>query len=216
MTEQASNAEYLLARKTAQDYRRKGYEVAFDAPLDFLPGFRADLVVSRNDEVKVIEVKSRSSLAAEPRIRELAQAVDSRPGWSLELLLVAEPEKLDSPEGARPFDRGRVLQRIEEAEKALTSGMSEAALVLAWSACEAAARVLVTEQEKSNRDISAPGYFLDRAVFLGLISREEYGDLVHVRKYRNAIVHGFSHGDFGGELVRSMVGTVRRMMAADQ
>lgn len=214
--EQASNAEYLLARKTAEDYRRRGYAVAFDAPLDFLPGFRADLLVSKDDEVKVIEVKSRSSLAADPRIRELAQAVDAKPGWSFQLQLVAEPEKLDAPEGARSFDRGDVLERIDEAEKALGAGMSEAALVLGWSACEAAARVLVTEEEKSNRDISAAGYFLDRAVFLGIVSREEYRDLVEVRRYRNAIVHGFSHGDFGDEFVTNLIGTVRQMMAAGQ
>ncbi len=214
--EQASNAEYLLAHKTAEDYRRRGYAVAFDAPLDFLPGFRADLLVSKDDEVKVIEVKSRSSLAADPRIRELARAVDAKPGWSFQLQLVAEPERLDAPEGARSFDRGGVLERIDEAEKALGAGMSEAALVLGWSACEAAARVLVTEEEKSSRDISAPGYFLDRAVFLGIMSREEYRDLVNVRRYRNAIVHGFSHGDFGDELVRNLIGTVRQMMAAGQ
>ena len=149
--EGASSAAHLLTRKTAEEYRRKGYEVVLDAPLDFLPGFYADLVVRKHDEVKVIEIKSRSSLAANPRITELAQAVDSRPGWSFELLLVAEPEKLDSPEGARSFDRERVLQRLDEAEKSLASGLSEAALVLAWSACEAAARVLVAEQEKSDR-----------------------------------------------------------------
>lgn len=214
--EQASNAEYLLTHKTAEDYRRRGYAVAFDAPLDFLAGFRADLLVSKDDEVKVIEVKSRSSLAADPRIRELARAVDAKPGWSFQLLLVAEPEKLDAPEGARSFDRGDVLERIDEAESALAAGMSEAALLLGWSACEAAARVLVAEEEKSTRDISAPGYFLDRAVFLGIISREEYRDLVNARRYRNAIVHGFSHGDFRDEMVTSLLGTVRRMMAAGQ
>ena len=201
--EEASNAEYLLARKTAEEYRRKGYDVAIDVPLDFLPGFRADLLVRKPDEVKVIEVKSRSSLAADPRIRQLARVVDSKPGWSFELLLVAEPERLDSPAGARSFDRGNVLRRIEEAEKALASGMSEAALVLAWSACEAATRVLVTDQEESSPDINAPGYFLDQAVFLGIISREEYRHLTRARKYRNAIVHGFSHDDFGDELVRT-------------
>ena len=212
MTEETSNAAYLLARKTAEEYRRKGYEVALDVPIDFLPGFRADLLVRKPDEVKVIEVKSRSSLAADPKIRQLARVVDSKPGWSFELLLVAEPERLDSPEGARSFDRGHVLRRIEEAEKALASGMSAAALVLAWSACEAATRVLVTGQEESSPDIHAPGYFLDQAVFLGVISREEYRHLTTARKYRNAIVHGFSHDDFGDELVRDLIGAVRRMM----
>jgi hypothetical protein len=216
VSDEASNAEYLRARETAAEYRRRGYEVVLGAPLDFLPDYCADLVVRKDDEVKVIEVKSRSSLAADPRIKELARAVDAKPGWSFELLLVAEPEKLDAPEGARSFDRGDVLERIDEAERALAAGMSEAALVLGWSACEAAARVLVTEEEKSNRDISAPGYFLDRAVFLGIMSREEYRDLVNVRRYRNAIVHGFSHGDFGDELITNLIGTVRQMMAAGQ
>ena len=137
----ASNAEYLLVRKTAEKYRRQGYEVTLDAPLDFLPGCRADLLASKADEVTVIEIKSRSSLAADPRIRELAKAVDARPGWRFELLLVAEPEKLDSPEGARSLDHERILQRIEDAERALTSGASESALVLAWSAFEATTRM---------------------------------------------------------------------------
>lgn len=210
--EETSNAAYLLARKTAEEYRRKGYDVALDVPLDFLPGFRADLLVRKPNEVKVIEVKSRSSLAANPKIKQLARVVDSKPGWSFELLLVAEPERLDSPEGSRSFDRGHVLQRIEEAEKALASGMPEAALVLAWSACEAATRVLVTDQEESSPDINAPGYFLDQAVFLGIVSREEHRRLAKARKYRNAIVHGFSHDAFGDELVSDLIEAVRRMI----
>lgn len=211
-----SNAEYLLTRKTAEEYRRKGYEVALDAPLDFFPGCRADLLASKADEVRVIEVKSRSSLAANPRIREMAQAVDAKPGWSFELLLVAEPEKLDSPEGAAWFDRDRTLQRIEDAEKALASGASESALLLAWSAAEAATRILVADQEGSNRDINAPGYFLDQAVFLGFISHEEYERLVMVKQYRNAIVHAFTHGGFSADLVRETIAIARRLMAGGE
>lgn len=209
----ASNAEYLLARQTAEEYRRKGYEVTLDAPLDFLPGCRADLLATRADEVKVIEVKSRSSLAADPRISELAKAVDERPGWSFELLLVAEPEKLDSPEGARAFDRERVLRRVDEAEKTLASGASESALVLAWSAFEAATRILVAEEDGSSWEIGAPGCFLDRAVSLGLVSSSDYHRLAKVKQYRNAIVHGFSHEDFSEEVIRDVIGSVRRLMA---
>ena len=208
----ASNTEHLLARKTAEEYRRKGYEVTFDAPLDFLPGFRADLLASKADEVRVIEVTSRSSLAVNSRISELARAVDARPGWSFELLLVAEPEQLDSPEGARSFDHERILRRVGDAETALTSGASESALVLAWSAFEAATRILVAGQEKSSRDNNAPGYFLDQAVFLGFVSHEEYRRLAKAKQYRNAIVHGFSHDEFSDELVRDVIGSVRRMI----
>ena len=214
MVEGAANSEYFLVRKTAEEYRTKGYEVSVESPLDFLPGFRADLVVRKDDEAKVIEVKSRASLAASPRIRELAQIIDSKPGWSFELILVGEPEKLDSPEGAHAFERENILRRTEEAQKLLESGYSEAALLLAWSACEAAARLMVTEQGVPDTGITTPGYVFDQATFLGVVSRDEYRHLTDVQKYRNAIVHGFSHDDFSDELVTDLIETVQRMMIA--
>ena len=78
MVWEATNTEYLLTRKTAEEYRSKGYEVSLETPLDFLPGFQADLIARKGGETKVIEVKSRSSLAAIPQIGELARIVDSK------------------------------------------------------------------------------------------------------------------------------------------
>ena len=75
----ATDSEYLLARKTAEEYRSNGYEVQLEAALDFFPNFRADLLVRKGDEAKVIEVKSRPSLAADPRISELAKLIDAKP-----------------------------------------------------------------------------------------------------------------------------------------
>ena len=78
MVRNATDSEYLLTHKTAEEYRGKGYEVVFEAPLDFLPGFSADLLVRKGDDVRVIEVKSRSSLAADPKISELARLIDAK------------------------------------------------------------------------------------------------------------------------------------------
>ncbi|MDE2736598.1 MAG: hypothetical protein OXI72_19530 [Gemmatimonadota bacterium] len=50
----ATNAEYLLALKTAQEYRSKGYDVSTEVLLDFFPNFQADLVVRKGDESKVL------------------------------------------------------------------------------------------------------------------------------------------------------------------
>ena len=211
MIEGVTDSEYLLARKTAEEYRNNGYEVSQQTTLEFLPGFRADLVVRRGGEAKVIEVKRRSSLAANPKIRELAQIIDSMPGWSFELILVGEPEKLDSPDGAHSFGSDSILQRIREAELALESGLPEAAFVLAWSAMEAATRVSIAEQGISNSGITTPGFVLDQAVSLGVVSREEYDNLTRMQKYRNAIVHGFSVAGFSENLVTDLIETVRRM-----
>ena len=215
MIDNVTDSEYLLARKTAEDYRNKGYEVSQETLLDFLPGFRADLIVRKDGNAKVIEVKRRASLAANPKIRELAQIIESKPGWSFELLLVGEPEKLDSPEGAQSLERKGVLQRIGEAEQAFDAGLSVAAFVLAWSALEAATRLLITEQGVSNSDITKPGFVLDQAVSLGVISREEYGNLTQMQKYRNAIVHGFSLNDFDDVLVMELIETVRSLRLSE-
>ena len=208
-----TNSEAFLARKTAEEYRSKGYEVSEEILLEFLPGSKADMIVQKNDETKLIEVRSRSSLAADQRIRELAQIINSKPGWSFELVLAAEPQNLDSPEGAHSFERESVLKRVEDAEEALNLGLSDAAFLLAWSACEAAIRNLVADHGVSSKNITRAGHVLDQAVFLGIISRDDYQYLKEMNKYRNAIVHAFSVGEDGDEMVTDLLKTVRRMLS---
>jgi hypothetical protein len=214
MVRHGTTSEYLLTQKTAEEYRSRGYEVVQEAPLDFLPGFTADLLVRKGDEVKVIEVKSRPSLAADPRIGELARRIESRPGWTFELVLVSEPEKLDSPAGARSFGSTNIAQRFEEAEKALEAGLPEAAFLLAWSAHEAAIRAVFAEEGVTESGITGPDFVLGRAVSNGVISRDEYKALKEMLKYRNAIVHGFSLSDFRPELVVELIRAGRRIIDA--
>jgi hypothetical protein len=111
-----------------------------------LSGYRPDLLVRRGDEAIIVEVKSRSSLAKDPRIRELARLLQTKPHWNFELVVVGEAERLIAPEGARPFERDDILRGIEAAERLLESGFSEAALLLAWSTSEATVRLLTEEE----------------------------------------------------------------------
>ena len=193
--------------------RPASHEVLIQAPLDFLPGFTADLLVRKGDEVKVIEVKSRPSLAADPKISELARSIESKSGWTFELLLVSEPEKLDSPEGAHSFVSEDIFHRIAEAEKALQAGLPEAAFLLAWSAHEATIREVISEQGVPDTRITGPGYVLDQAVFHGVISRDEYKTLKEMLKYRNAIVHGFRLSDFRADLVVELIRAARNIIS---
>lgn len=210
----ATRLEKHLARKTAEDYRAQGYDVSFDAPLDFLPGFRADLIARKDDQVRVIEVKTRASLAASPQIDELARTIEAKPGWNFDLLLVAEPERLDSPEGAQSFERERILERIDEAEAMLREEHGESAFLLAWSACEAAVRLLLAGQDVTTEGIRTADYTLEQAAYLGVISRDEYQELSSLQKHRNAIAHGYSHEGFDDAVVRQMIDTARGMTVA--
>jgi len=215
LTEDIAILERKFIDKKAAEYRSRGYEVEENCELDFLPGYRADLVVRKGEEVRVIEVKARTSLARSPRMAEVAETLYGKPGWSYDLLLVGEPEKLDSPEGARSFAVEEVRQRLAEAEKALGHGLGEAAFLLVWSAFEAATRELIAAEGVSIERVTQSGYVLDQAVYHGVISREDYDYLADMRKYRNAIAHGFDVNGFSDEKVAELIEVVLRLLDSE-
>jgi REase_AHJR-like len=176
-----------------------------------LAGYRPDLLVRKGDEAIVIAVKSRSSLARDPRIQELAQLLQTKPHWNFELVVVGEGEQFNAPEGARPFERDDILRGIEAAEKLVASGFSEAALLLAWSTLEATVRLL-TEEEGIVLDRLSPLHILKQTVINGVISRDDYNFLANVMKYRNALIHGFKPIDFDPTLVKELISTTKRLL----
>src|SRR6266511_923286 len=178
---------------------------------DFLSGYRPDLLVRKGDEAIVVEVKSRSSLAKDAQIRNLAQLLQTTPHWNFELVVVGEGERISAPEGARPFERDDILRGIEAAERLLESGFSEAALLLAWSTSEATVRLLI-EEEGIVLDHLNPPYILKQAVMNGVIARDDYNFLTNIIKYRNALVHGFKTIDFDPALVSELISRTKRLL----
>ena len=215
MIEDIEILERKFIDKKVAEYRSRGYEVEENCELDFLPGFHVDLVARKDDEVRVIEVKSRTSLALTPKLNELAEILYSKPGWSYDLLLVGEPEKLDLPDGARSFAVEEIRQRLAEAEKALEHGLGEAAFLLVWSAFEAVVRELIAAEGVSITRVTQSGYVLDQAVYHGVISREDYDYLADMRKYRNAIAHGFDVNGFSDEKVTELIEVVLRLLDSE-
>ena len=203
--------EKQFAEKTAAEYRSRGYEVFRDAPLDFLPGFSADLLVRKDGESKVIEVRTRTSMARPPGISEVAEALSSMPSWSFDLLLVGEPEQLDAPEDSTPLSDRDIMERIQNAELAFDSGFFQAAFLLAWSACEAVLRQLLSTGGFEIRRVTASNYVLGHAVYQGILSGHDEDVLSEMLEYRNAIVHGFAVNDFGAEKVRELITAVKQL-----
>ena len=184
-------AEKMFIEKTAAEYRSRGYEVLWDETLDFLPGFHPDILVRKDGETKVIAVQSKTSLAVNPKIIELADAIRTKPDWSLELVLVGEPERLDAPEGARPYKVPDIDRRIAEAESAFAAELNNAAFLLAWSACEAAVRVLVRADGLEINRVTWPSHTLGHAATRGIISDKDDDFLSEMLALRNALSHGF-------------------------
>lgn len=206
-----------LAVITAEGLRGQGYEVEHEALLDFLPGFRADLVARKDGETRVIEIKHRSALTANPIMQELSRVINAKPGWSFELQLVGEPEKRDAPVGAKPFTAKNIHRRIAEAEKARIAGFGAAAFLLAWSAAEAVLRELVAAEGVTIERITTAAYILDYAVYQGVIAREDYNRLTALMAYRNALIHGFEVEGFDVEpAVADLLEIVGSMLASEE
>ena len=200
-----------FSEKRAAEYRSRGYEVLQDAPLEFLPGFQADLLVRKDGESKVISVQTRRSLAVTPEIDRVSEILGTKPGWSFDLLLVGEPERLEAPENAQPFTGEDILSRIEEAEGAFATGFAQAAFLLAWSACEAAVRILVAAEGVDIRRVTQAGYVLGQAVFHGALSSNDDMYLSDMLGYRNAIVHGFAVKDFESNRAKNLIIAARKL-----
>jgi hypothetical protein len=207
--------EKRRARAIAEESCGRGYEVIEEPSPeqlpDFLAGYHPDLLIRRGDNAIIVEVKSRSSLAKDPQIRELARLLQTKPHWDFELVVVGEGEQFSAPEGARPFARDDILQGIEEAERLVASGFSAAALLLAWSSLEATVRLLI-EAEGIVLHRLSPIYILKQAVINGVISRADYNFLANVVKYRNALVHGFKPFDLDFTLIKELISTTKRLL----
>ena len=206
--------EQGFAQMRAAEYRSQGYEVFLDFPLDFLPRFRADMLVQKDGESKVIAVRTRTSVAASPEIAELAEALSSKPGWSFDLLLVGEPELLEAPQDAKPFSHHDLVERIENAELAFASGLFEASYLLAWSACEAALRILLAGDDFEVSRLTESNYVLGQTAFQDVISEEDESLLSEMLAYRNAIAHGFGVSDFDAERVSELLLAARQLHRA--
>ena len=203
--------ESQFADKTAAEYRSRGYEVSRNVNLEFLPGFQADLLVQKGGESTVIAVRTRTSLALTPAIDELVESLSEKPDWSFELLLVGEPERLDAPESARPFTLEDILDRVADAEHLLESGFVDGSFVLAWSACEASIRSLVSAYGIEITRVTQSSYVLGHAAYHGLISEADDQFLSQMLAYRNATVHGFTADGFYVEQARDLIAAARTL-----
>ena len=205
------------AHKVAEEYRRRGYDVIEEPSQDqlptFLTGYHPDMLLRKadEDEAIVVEVKSRTSLAKEPQIGELARLLRTQPGWRLDLVVVDIGEQLEALEGANPFTEEDILRGIAEADRLLASGFVEAALLRGWSAVEPTVRLLV-ERDGLTTGRSKPLHLIKQAVVNGVVSRTDYNLLFQALRHCNALAHGFVQPDFDPALARKLIDTAKQLL----
>jgi uncharacterized protein YutE (UPF0331/DUF86 family) len=195
MTTPTANIERDRLLQLAEEYRNKGYDISFhpnpeDLP-DFLKNYRPDMIVRRENEAVIIEVKSRRSLnsSSSQYLQNLAQSVEQHPGWRFELVMTNPEDAAYSPKAESSLQQSEIETRLQVARQ-LAAQHPESAILYSWSLVEATLR-LVAEHEALSLQRLDSLYLVKQLVTEGVISRPEYQLLMDALSSRNAIAHGF-------------------------
>jgi hypothetical protein len=98
------------------------------------------------------------------------------------------PEE-QSAEAAPEWSAEDIAVRVEEARTLAASGHGEAALLLAWSTCEAAARALASSEQLDAQRWN-PGALFRQLVHAGLLDNDDLQTIESARLVRNRLSHG--------------------------
>lgn len=185
----AHDAQVRRLYEVAQEYRAKGYRVLVgpsqrELP-DFLRGFEPDLVVTSDQDNAAVTIKTRGALIGSTGLSRMAAAIEQRPGWRCELVLV--PSDIDReqrlPESA---DVARVDALLAQARDLGSSGI---AIVPAVAAAENA-MLIALDRERLDLPSPYPSAAMKTLFAYGILSGEQYEKLDGAMQIRDDIAHG--------------------------
>jgi uncharacterized protein YutE (UPF0331/DUF86 family) len=216
MTTPTENTERERLLKLAEEYRDQGYDILFhpnpeDLP-DFLRNYRPDMIVSREDEVVVIEVKSRSSLnsSSTQYLQSLAQAVEQHPGWRFELVMTNPGEAAYSTRAEGSLQEQEIQSRLAVVSQ-LSENYPESAILYSWSLVEATLRLVADKERLSLRRFDSL-YLVKRLATEGVISQSEYQLLMNSLSLRNAVAHGFKTAQITQDSVFELIEFIEQLL----
>ena len=217
MTTSTENTERERLLKLAEEYRDKGYEVLFHPNLedlpDFLKSYRPDLIVRREDEVVVIEVKSRSSLNSSTQyLRNLAQAVEQHPGWRFELVVANSEDATYFSKAEESLQEHEIESQLQVAKQLVTKHPAST-ILYAWSLAEATLRLVAAKEGLSLQRFDSL-YLVKRLATEGVISRSDYQLLMNALSLRNAVAHGFKTAQLTQTSVYELIEIIEQLLKA--
>ena len=206
--------------RVAQRYRDEGYDVIVRPHGDQLPpyvaDFQIDLLANRGNERVIVEIKSnRIDLAGDPHLTRLAEVVNARAGWRLDVVVLESETSVEkaAQEASEPSDE-QLDQILIAAEDFADKGYSPYACVIAWGGLEAVMRRLRDDAESYGR--TTPAELMRTLYSNGFLSREQFERLRESYKIRSQVVHGLVPPKVDPELVRYVTATARYLARGEE
>jgi hypothetical protein len=195
MTGQMAEFDSELERRAAEMLTRDGYRVQAQPNPTSLPfdlgGYRPDLLAVRDDEKLLVEVKGSALRLPIERYQRIAEDVSSHAGWRFVLVT---PDDISAvctvPGSLHILTWDEIRKRASDADELIRSGQNDAALLLLWTAFEAAMR-------RQAQEIHIPVERLPISVLLkhlysnGELSMNQYDRVMRYLQTRNQAVHGY-------------------------
>ncbi len=207
----AHDARVKRLYEIAQEYRAKGYRVLVgpsqhELP-DFLRGFEPDLIVTSDEDNAAVIVKTRGALFGSTALSRMAAAVERRPGWRCELVLVPSDADREQrlPEAA---DVARVNALVAQARDL---GNSSIAIVPVVAAAENA-MLIALGREGLDLPSPYPSAAMKTLFAYGLLSREQYEKLDAAMQIRDDIAHGRRTDEDAGPWLATLEPIVQELL----
>ena len=176
----------------ANRYRKDGFRVYLAPDANSRPKFLGDivpdLIAKKGDQRVVLEVKELTSDKKKSQLGKIASLVENEPGWRLELVLYEEED--DLPKDPLYPSPKSIRAAIQDANEIYKQGHTAAAMMLACSAFEAAAKRAIAKVEDRYAYKLPPNDLVKRLVFHGFLTEGELEVAHKAIIRRNQIVHG--------------------------
>lgn len=193
-----SSAETNIAQKIhelTRSYEEQGFVVkpepgARDLPFD-LGGYVPDLLVEKDDQHLLVEVKPAGVPLSADRLQTLAATVRQHAGWRF-LLVTAD----DVVAGLLPASVGElvswqvVAERARRAEHLLNLGETDAAFLMLWSALEALLRHHAAQVSLPIERLPTAA-LLDYLYSQGELPFAQFEQAQAALQVRNRLAHGY-------------------------
>jgi hypothetical protein len=168
----------------------------------FFEGYIPDALARKGNETVVIEVKSTGG-PLKDHLGRIAERIQREPGYKF-AFVIAQPEHgtVISPSS----DRHDVLKRIASAQDLSNSGDLGGALLLAWSALEAAVRRQLREDTSAVRKALSASALVSALISFGLVEEEDKEKLDIAANFRNMVAHGETKANPPAETVAFIIG----------
>jgi len=173
---------------------------------DFLGNYQPDAIARGSDGGIIIEVKHRRSRQDEMQLAEVSRRFSRQKGWEFRVIYLSPSADKTLP--IRKPTWPQLYAALGESESLAAGGHYAAALVSAWAALEALAR-LGANGSRAGPSSASPLQAVQALAEEGFVENEVADRLRGLARLRDAVVHGDLSVDVPADQVEALARDLR-------